>query len=479
MIEPKPVAGYYRVSQARDDMKAPELYEDEIRRYCAYRKLELARIFSDIDYSGYRGARPRPALEELTARRHDFSAVVVPKLARFGRSVKDLVTLFDLFDSDGIALLFLDMNIDTSTSQGRLLRHVMAAFAEYESDVKADYARANHRRVRAEGRPWGGRPPFGYDHHPSERSYVVNSGRASIVRHAFALYADGISANRIAVELNRKGMVRPSEAPWTCQQVGHLLDNPAYAALCIVDDDLVAAVWEPIIARDTWEAVRRLRAGDKRRRRQLRVTKGGPYLLSGMLYCGYCGGKLKHRSRAGKEHGIYVCVDRQSRWCPGGSIDCALIDAFVTQRFLDRCRFTIDGRDRRTFAESERAWERASLLDRRKLLALAIRRIVVVPWPGGDAPQRTPGKLREVEIEWAHGSGATAPLAMITSPEPAPPIKRKVSEGRSDMMRELEASVAERRRKERSERSKAAWARWRQIQEEFIARGWEEFGRGE
>jgi site-specific DNA recombinase len=69
---------------------------------------------------------------------------VIPKLSRFGRSVKDLVGLFDQFDRDGVALVFLDMNLDTSTSQGRLLRHVMVAFAEYESDVKGDYARANY-----------------------------------------------------------------------------------------------------------------------------------------------------------------------------------------------------------------------------------------------------------------------------------------------------------------------------------------------
>jgi len=111
-------------------MKAPELYADEITRYCTYKQLRLAEVFSDIDRSGFRGPAPRPALEDLVRRRLEFSAVVVPKLARSGRSMKDLVELFDLFDRDGVSLVFLDMNIDTSTSQGRLLRHIMAAFAE-------------------------------------------------------------------------------------------------------------------------------------------------------------------------------------------------------------------------------------------------------------------------------------------------------------------------------------------------------------
>lgn len=75
------VAGYFRVSQARDGMKAPELYRDEIDRYCAYKRLELAEVFSDIDRSGFRGAKARPALEELTRRRLEFSAIIVPKLA--------------------------------------------------------------------------------------------------------------------------------------------------------------------------------------------------------------------------------------------------------------------------------------------------------------------------------------------------------------------------------------------------------------
>lgn len=84
MAEREAVSGYFRISQARDDMRAPELYRDEIERYCNYRELELAEIFSDIDHSVYRGARP--ALEGLKRRRFEFSGVVVPKLATASHS---------------------------------------------------------------------------------------------------------------------------------------------------------------------------------------------------------------------------------------------------------------------------------------------------------------------------------------------------------------------------------------------------------
>jgi DNA invertase Pin-like site-specific DNA recombinase len=58
-----------------------------------------------VDYLGWRGARARPGLEALQEQRSHFSAVIVPKLSRFGRSVSELVRLFDLFDPEGISLV--------------------------------------------------------------------------------------------------------------------------------------------------------------------------------------------------------------------------------------------------------------------------------------------------------------------------------------------------------------------------------------
>jgi transposase InsO family protein len=73
--------------------------------------------------------------------------------------VSELVRLFDLFDSDDISLVFLDINGDSSTSQGRLVRHVMAAFTDYESDVSQTTRGRNYRHAMSTsyiepGSPW-------------------------------------------------------------------------------------------------------------------------------------------------------------------------------------------------------------------------------------------------------------------------------------------------------------------------------------
>jgi DNA invertase Pin-like site-specific DNA recombinase len=278
-----PTAGCFRVSVARDDMKAPELYRDEIERYCTYKRLSLGVVFSDIDRSGFRGAKPSPALEELKRRSLEFSAVIVPTLARFGRSVRDLVELFEFFDRNQVALLFLDMNIDTSTSPGRLLRHIMAAFPEYESDVKADYARANHRLARSKGLPWG-LPPFGYVPDRTNRTYFISKPEAAMVRTIFQRYSEGgISQYRIAKELNDAGNFPRRGQAVDARQVGRILDNPAYVGRCVFDGDLVPGTWEAIVDEKTWERARAVREADKRRISLLRAAKGGPYLLSGLL----------------------------------------------------------------------------------------------------------------------------------------------------------------------------------------------------
>lgn len=172
---------------------------------------------------------------------------------------------------------------------------------------------------------------------------------------------------------------------------GGFSDNPAYAARCVSDGELVAASWDAIVEDEIWQRVRSIRESDKRRMSLIRAVRRGPYLLSGLLYCGYCGRKLVRRTTYEPNRqrgGIYVCiVPSGGKWCVGGSIGSDRAGEYVTERFLDRCHIRLEGAPT-GYREDRRAWERASMQQRRALLALAIRRVVVVPWPGGNKPQR-------------------------------------------------------------------------------------------
>lgn len=371
-----PVAGYYRVSQARDGMHAPELYEDEVRRYCSFRKLRLGETFADIDRSGYNNSEKRPALNELLARRAEFSAVVVPKLSRFGRSLKHLIELFDVFDTDGISLVFLDMNIDTSSSQGRLLRHIMAAFAEYESDVKADYARANYRHAMRHGRVWG-QPPFGY--RSMNKRYVIVHEEALVIRRIFTRYLEGATLYRIVIELNADGIRGRQGGRWGPSRIGRILDNPVYAGLTSLDGELYDAKWDAIIDRPTWDEVQRQRLPNNRGQRVRKAGTGGPYLLSGLIVCGTCGSNAHYRqNKPSHNYRCFHYVDGAT--CKGGGVTQDRAERIVVEQVLSRVRFSIEGA---SFATSEEAWDKASLEQRRRVLAAVLDRVVIEPRPKG------------------------------------------------------------------------------------------------
>jgi DNA invertase Pin-like site-specific DNA recombinase len=399
MVHQQRVAGYFRVSQARDDMRAPELYRQEIEDYCSYRKLDLAETFSDIDFSAFRGARPRPALEELKRRRREFSGVVVPKLSRFGRSVKDLVTLFDLFEDDGVVLVFLDVGLDTSSSQGRLLRNIMSAFAEYESDVRADYFRAAQ-----DNRARRGLPPMGwvaYGYRRAGGSYAIHELHGAIVREVFGAYADGASMQAIARSLNDRGIPSPMNKRWTKPTIRKFLDNHHYAGLLFRDGRLVKGNWEPIVPHALWKKVET---------RRLAITNRGVcpthglYLLSGLIECGVCGRVLHHRTKQDRSPGQYVCRGESSiGYCPGGAIAEHRAERFVIDAYLERYRsaWMHDAALHASPLPVVVAWERASLEHRRGMLASAIDRLVLVPRP--DANRRGIGipRGRQLEISWA------------------------------------------------------------------------------
>ena len=441
------VAGYFRVSVARDEMKAPELYAREIEQYCAYRDLKLVEVFSDIDYSGYNRSEKRPGLNELVRRRAEFSAVVIPKLSRFGRSLKHLTQLFDAFDRDGISLMFLDLGMDTSTSQGRLLRNVMGAFAEYESDVRGDYTRANARYAAQQGRPFGGGPPYGYVRR--NKTYEPHPRHAQVVRFIFSRYRQGASQFRIARELGEREVATAKGKPtWEANKVGRLLDNPAYAALMPLDGSLVAGNWEPLIEPEVWHEVAQRR---KQTRHKWSRPRAAKRLLAGLISCGDCGRPAYYTARGGGLPGRYRCgrSDVVTN-CRASGVNAARAEEYVTRSFQERARYYLLRGDGGSFV-ADRQWELADPQERRMLVAAVIERIVIMPL---DAGREHPGRAgRRLRIEWKDEPGPV---------QPPPQAKGVKGTGRAKALARDQLDEVRADRGARSERSRRYFREWKQ-----------------
>lgn len=99
----------------------------------------------------------RPVLRSLLERMHAGDVLVIWKLDRLGRSLRDLVDLVGTLSERGIALKSLQDPIDTTSSQGRLVFNLFASLAEFERDLIVERTQAGLSAARARGRQ-GGRP---------------------------------------------------------------------------------------------------------------------------------------------------------------------------------------------------------------------------------------------------------------------------------------------------------------------------------
>jgi DNA invertase Pin-like site-specific DNA recombinase len=120
----------------------------------ALHQVRCHKIFSDR-VSG-RNA-DRPGWEQLMAYVRPADTIVVTELSRMSRSLMHLLEIVQTCDQQGIALLSLRENIDTSTATGRCFLAMMGAIAQMERELKAERTAAGRAAAKARGRT-GGRP---------------------------------------------------------------------------------------------------------------------------------------------------------------------------------------------------------------------------------------------------------------------------------------------------------------------------------
>ncbi len=140
------LVGYARVSTQDQN---PALQLD------ALRSAGCERVFEEKT-SGAQRERPelRAALEYV--RQGD--TLVVWKLDRLARSLKQLIETVELLLGRGIGLRSLTESIDTGSAGGKLVFHVFGALAEFERSIIRERTKAGLEAARARGRT-GGRPP--------------------------------------------------------------------------------------------------------------------------------------------------------------------------------------------------------------------------------------------------------------------------------------------------------------------------------
>jgi DNA invertase Pin-like site-specific DNA recombinase len=150
------VVTYARCSTSRD--QKPEIQLEELRRYCSARGWQVVDEVIDHGYSGTRSDRPGLKRIMELARSRQVDVVVVVKLDRLFRSLKHLVITLQEFTELDVDFVSIKDQIDVTTASGRLMLHLLAAFAEFERELIVERTILGLEYAKSQGKRLG-RPP--------------------------------------------------------------------------------------------------------------------------------------------------------------------------------------------------------------------------------------------------------------------------------------------------------------------------------
>lgn len=136
----------------------------------------IDKHYDDGGYSG--GNMTRPALQQLLRDVNDgkIDMVVVYKIDRISRSLKDFTKLDGIFTRNHVSMVSVTQQIDTSTSMGRMIVNLLISFAQFERELTADRVRDKMAASRKKGIWTGGIIPYGYK--SVDRKLVVDPENA-------------------------------------------------------------------------------------------------------------------------------------------------------------------------------------------------------------------------------------------------------------------------------------------------------------
>jgi len=288
------------------------------RDYCKRQGFGIAGEF--IEEGGSAKTADRPELQRLLCfcreHRGRVQFLIVYNLSRFARDRHDHVVLRVFLQELGVTLRSVTEPIDDS-STGKLMEGVLASFAQFDNDVRADRTKAGMQAALRSGR-WTFQAPLGYLSAPTVGGgLVLDEAKAPHVRQAFEEYARGrFTRVEILRRMNSLGFRTRRGAPLSMQSFNMMLRNPIYAGRIEVKKCHCSHLgnFEPVVSAETIRRVQARLQGKRASATQHRRDHPD-FPLRRFVACQACGTPLtgsRSRGRGGR-YAYYFCRDRTCR----------------------------------------------------------------------------------------------------------------------------------------------------------------------
>lgn len=355
---------YVRISYADDKSCESDSITNQKKYIEEYVKrnpdIEVVNVRVDDGYSGI--VFDRPAFKEMMEdiRSGKINCVIVKDLSRLGREYNETFTyLRRIFPALGVRFIAINDNIDTakeSVTDDLSISFKGVMNDEYCRDISIKVRSALNVK-RSNGDYVGATPVYGYKKSDDNKNQlVIDEYAAGVVRDIFKMRIDGYSADRIADELNRLGILSPRQykkdrniplpkngycdrgnSKWSATTILRILKDEVYTGKLIQGkqgtpnykikelvnrskDEIFVTdnAHEAIISRHDFDLVQRLMQIDTR----ISPKKDKLHLFSGILICGCCGNRMTRKTVTykGSKYFYYYCPTGKKNGCDGSNM---------------------------------------------------------------------------------------------------------------------------------------------------------------
>ncbi len=347
---------YLRVStlqQADVEDGSLDTQEARLKGYVDYEniksdtKWEIVDIFREEGKSAKNLNRPQfqrmmRAIEECK-----IDTIIIWKIDRLTRSLKDFSNLWDMFQERGIQLISLNEKFDTSTAIGRAMLSIILVFAQLEREQTSERTSAT-MQYRAEQGLWNGGHVLGYDLDTENKGVLkINPEQAKIVKNAFKICLEKGSAGQTKKALNETGYRMPEYTSrrgnkqggtlFSIQSIVRILSNPVYIGKITWNQQLYKGRHKAIIDEETFNCVQKIIEKNRVTNSNYQKPRKYVYLLKGILRCGKCGSMMTPASSLNgskRNYTYYQCTKNKisSEECNTKYIPAPAIENFIVDR---------------------------------------------------------------------------------------------------------------------------------------------------
>ena len=305
----KRVVIYARFSSHSQTEQSIEGQLRECYEYAKRQDLLVVAEYIDRALTGTTDKRPEFLRMIEDSKKKAFDYVLVYQLDRFARNRYDSANYKAKLKKNGVRVLSAKENI-TEDASGILIEGVLESMAEYYSAELSQKVKRGIRESYEKGYFIGGYGLFGYD--IVDKKWTINSYEADIVRDIFTRYKNGEKAKEIIARLNGQGIKTKASSSFNMNSLARIIRNEKYIGKVTSRGTVYTNVIPPIVDEELFYECNVIMDKHKHKPRDSKSEQ--PYILSGKLFCGFCGSLMTAEdgtSHTGKVYHYYKCFNRK------------------------------------------------------------------------------------------------------------------------------------------------------------------------